>query len=169
MYRAELRFGRLPPVDVTADVRTMPPLQAMYFEVYGSLTRGGAPLGEDAGIEFPHGGVGFAPREAGEYMAALPRPGSGSLFVPFSVYPAREEAIITAADPILMRQIAEAGGGEALSPNQLADLPSKLQEARAMMVTRHETRSAWDRSWVLAAILAALGLEWILRRRWGLV
>ena len=45
IYRAELRFGRLPPVDVMSDVpplqqRPMPPLQAMYFEVHGSLTRG---------------------------------------------------------------------------------------------------------------------------------
>src|SRR5205823_13435321 len=75
-YRAELRFGRLPPVDVTVDVpplqqRTMPTLQAMYFEVYGSLTRGGAPLGDDAGIEFPRGGVGFALRETGEYRGVL--------------------------------------------------------------------------------------------------
>jgi len=75
-YRAELRFGRLPPVDVMSDVpplqqRTMPPLLAMYFEVYGSLTRGGAPLGDDAGIEFPRGGVGFAPRETGEYRGVI--------------------------------------------------------------------------------------------------
>ena len=43
----------------------------MYFEAYGSLTRGGAPLGEDARIDFPHGGVGFAPRETGEYRGVL--------------------------------------------------------------------------------------------------
>ncbi|HXH41917.1 MAG TPA: hypothetical protein VNN08_25055, partial [Thermoanaerobaculia bacterium] len=68
MYRAELRFGRLPPVYEMSDV---PPLQqrpfsvqAYYFEAYGSLTRGGAPLGDDARIAFPHDGVGFAPRGA---------------------------------------------------------------------------------------------------------
>jgi hypothetical protein len=75
MYRAELRFGRLPPVDAMSDV---PPLQqrplqlqAMYFEAYGSLTRGGEPLREDARIDFPHGGVGFAQHETGEYRAVL--------------------------------------------------------------------------------------------------
>jgi len=75
MYRAELRFGRLPPVEVTADIAPlqqvpMPPLQAMYFEVYGSLTRGGAPLGEEAGIAFPYAGLGFSPRE-GEYRGVV--------------------------------------------------------------------------------------------------
>jgi hypothetical protein len=75
MYRAELRFGRLPPVDVMSDV---PPLQqrplllqARYFEVYGSLTRGGEPLDEDARIEFPQGGVGFGTRGTGEYRGVL--------------------------------------------------------------------------------------------------
>jgi hypothetical protein len=76
MYRAELRFGRLPPFDVIEDVpplqqRPMAPLQAKYFEVYGSLTRGGEPLHEDARIEFPHDGVGFAPRDAGEYRGVI--------------------------------------------------------------------------------------------------
>ncbi|MEA2328132.1 MAG: hypothetical protein QOE68_3091 [Thermoanaerobaculia bacterium] len=75
MYRAELRFGRLPPVEVMSDV---PPLQqrpvqlqAQYFEAYGSLTRGGAPLSEDARIEFPGGGVGFSLRDTGEYRGVV--------------------------------------------------------------------------------------------------
>jgi hypothetical protein len=75
MYRAELRFGRLPPVDVISDV---PPLQqrpiqlqAQYFEVYGSLTRSGEPLPDDARIEFPGGGVGFAVRDTGEYRGVI--------------------------------------------------------------------------------------------------
>ncbi|MEA2417139.1 MAG: hypothetical protein QOI58_3796 [Thermoanaerobaculia bacterium] len=74
-YRAELRFGRLPPVDVMSDV---PPLQqrpiqlqAQYFEAYGSLTRGGAPLDDDATINFPGGGLGFAPRKTGEYRGVV--------------------------------------------------------------------------------------------------
>jgi hypothetical protein len=75
MYRAELRFGKLPPVDVMSDV---PPLQqrpiqlqAQYFEAYGSLTRGGAPLDDDATITFPGGGVGFALRKTGEYRGVV--------------------------------------------------------------------------------------------------
>jgi hypothetical protein len=74
-YRAELRFGRLPPADAITEVpalRQRPfSLQANYFEAYGSLTRGGEPLGEDAQIVFPAGGVGFATRETGEYRAVL--------------------------------------------------------------------------------------------------
>jgi hypothetical protein len=74
LYRAELRFGRLPPVDALADVPPLQqrpfPLQIRYFELYGTLTRGGVPLDDDARIEFPTG-VGFATREKGEYRGVV--------------------------------------------------------------------------------------------------
>lgn len=75
MYRAELRFGRLPPVDAMADVPPLQqrpfPVQAQYFEAYGSLTRGGEPLRDEARIEFPHDGGGFALRDTGEYRGVV--------------------------------------------------------------------------------------------------
>jgi hypothetical protein len=76
LYTAELRFGKLPPVTITEKVpplqqRPMSPLQAYYLTAYGSLTRGGAPLGEDARLEFPSAGIGFSLRESGEYHAVL--------------------------------------------------------------------------------------------------
>jgi hypothetical protein len=75
MYRAELRFGRLPPIDAMVDVPPLQqrpfPLQAMYYKAYGSLTRGGEPLRDDARIEFPHDGVGFALRDTGEYRGVV--------------------------------------------------------------------------------------------------
>ena len=78
LYRAELRFGRLPPTVVTTQVAPLQQqpirLQAFYLQAYGSLTRGGKPLGEDARIEFPHGGVGFVARDSDEYHAVLTEP-----------------------------------------------------------------------------------------------
>ncbi len=77
-YHAELTFGRLPPV--SAMVTTVPakqvsvPLHAAYFGLFGSLTKGDAPLGKDASLQFRGGGIGFAPMETGEYHAALPAP-----------------------------------------------------------------------------------------------
>jgi hypothetical protein len=83
MYRAELRFGRLPPIDAVSDI---PPLQqrpfslqAQYFEVYGTLTRGGEPLRDDVRIDFPSDGLGFAMRETGEYRGVLTRKASQSM------------------------------------------------------------------------------------------
>jgi hypothetical protein len=73
-YKAELRYGKLPPV---ASTITLAPLEqrplnavAQYLRAYGSLTRGGRALDGDARIEFPAGGIGFA-RAGQEYAAVL--------------------------------------------------------------------------------------------------
>jgi hypothetical protein len=126
----------------------------------------------------------FKPKLPGEYLAHLSsssppsprrggagggvRPGSDVL-VPFTVFHTREEDIITAADPELMRQIAQASGGETLSIQELDELPQKLKVAHALLTIRTEPRPAWDRWWVLASLLGALSLEWLLRRRMGLL
>lgn len=78
MYRAEMRFGNLPPVHAAEEanggqIRNLH-LQAWYLTLYGSLTRGGESLGEDATIQFPAGGVGFASRESPDYHAVLLMP-----------------------------------------------------------------------------------------------
>ena len=73
-YRAEFRFGRLPPLGTW---RRVGPLQVArlnlfveYEEVYGSLTKGGEPLGEDATITFPTG-VAFAAEKSEEYRGVV--------------------------------------------------------------------------------------------------
>jgi hypothetical protein len=121
----------------------------------------------------------FRPKLPGEYLASLTMGKAGQadslphsrgvVTVPFSVFEGREEDIVTAADPELMRRIAAAGGGEALSLHDLRALPHKLREIHAASITKTEARPAWDRWWVLAGILGALSLEWGLRRRMGLV
>jgi hypothetical protein len=77
-YRAELRFGKLPPSAVTSMLAPLEQqpilLQASYVTAYGSLRRGGQPLGEDARIEFPGGGIGFVAADSDEYHAVLTRP-----------------------------------------------------------------------------------------------
>jgi len=76
-YRAELRFGRLPPVAGGTSILPLQPkdlrLRASYLDVYGSVTLGGKPIGEDVRILFP-GGIGFAPRETEEYRGVLREP-----------------------------------------------------------------------------------------------
>jgi hypothetical protein len=74
-YRAELKFGELPPVGSsvkaepfkTANVRVI----ASYNDLYGSVTFGGEPLGKNAAIEFAGNGIAFATKEKSEYRAAV--------------------------------------------------------------------------------------------------
>ena len=74
-YRAVMHFGKLPPVSSMVSVQALQQspvrLSATYSTVYGSLTLGDEPTGQDATIAFPGGGVGFASKETGEYRAVL--------------------------------------------------------------------------------------------------
>lgn len=75
LYTAEMRYGKLPPSSNfasvaplrTADLRIF----GAYFTAYGSVTRGGEPLGETAEIKF-HTGVGFAPADEDYRVVFVP-------------------------------------------------------------------------------------------------
>jgi hypothetical protein len=74
LYRVDVKYGKLPAVATSALVG---PLQharmSLYLEfdeIYGTVTRGGEPLGEDAVLTFP-AGYGFATAEKSEYRAVL--------------------------------------------------------------------------------------------------
>lgn len=76
-YRAEMRFGTLPPTErvtrLTAFQQANVYLEPFYFELYGSLTRGGEPLGRNASLALPSG-TGFATAEKSEYFAVIEHP-----------------------------------------------------------------------------------------------
>jgi len=78
LYRAELRYGKLPAVSVTSQIAPLSQrplfLNAEYFEAYGNFTRGEKPIGDGARIDFPSDGVGFSARDSGEYRAVLTQP-----------------------------------------------------------------------------------------------
>jgi len=110
----------------------------------------------------------YRPTAPGEYIASVSSIENrrskieNPISCVFTVSPGQEEDLNRSADPDLMRQIAAVGGGEALSPDfRLAPI-----EKRRSGVENPTT--AWDRSWVLASLLALLGLEWWIRRRSGL-
>ncbi|HYI12122.1 MAG TPA: carboxypeptidase-like regulatory domain-containing protein [Thermoanaerobaculia bacterium] len=74
MYRAEMVFGHLPPVSRSVRAAALQQadvwVQARFWDLYGSLTFGGEPLGKEAEIIFPSG-AGFASEETSEYHAAV--------------------------------------------------------------------------------------------------
>ena len=77
MYSAQLRYGKLPPVTSRKGVAPLSVtdlrLFASYADVYGSITRGGEPLGVDANVQFA-GGRGFSLAEKEEYRARFLEP-----------------------------------------------------------------------------------------------
>jgi uncharacterized membrane protein len=82
-----------------------------------------------------------------------------------------------AADPGLLASLAkttESWGGEALYPEELPRLLAKLKEAPKELDVEIETRWTFggqtpDSLGLLAVVVALFGVEWFLRKKWGLV
>jgi hypothetical protein len=69
----------------------------------------------------------------------------------------------------LMEQIAKATGGRAfrLPMSSLPEIP--LNDPPLVEVGRSRDRPLWDRWYYLLAMVALLGTEWMLRRRFGYI
>jgi hypothetical protein len=74
------------------------------------------------------------------------------------------------ADPAVMESLAAMTGGESVPPEQLPELLQRLAEATEELEERTETkRTFWDTWPFLLVLVGLLGVEWFLRKRWGLV
>ncbi|NQT87136.1 hypothetical protein HQ560_10245, partial [bacterium] len=76
---------------------------------------------------------------------------------------------VLSADPAAMERLAEASQGRAVSADDVARLPAIVAEWRAARQMGSRKSTLWDRWWLLGGICAALGAEWFLRRREGLL
>ncbi len=70
-------------------------------------------------------------------------------------------------DQVLDR-IAQLTGGRRVDAAEVPQLRQLLSAAAAAGARRTEQRELWHTPWMLALIVGLLGLEWALRRRWGL-
>jgi uncharacterized membrane protein len=67
----------------------------------------------------------------------------------------------------LLERLALASGGRVIAPGDAAALAASLRDA-VPAATLAVRRDLWHNAWSLLAIVALLGTEWGLRRRWGL-
>ena len=127
------------------------------------------PVGEELGVYQVF--IGALP--VGHYQTQLETVEAGepvTKSVHFDVRPDLREQLEVSARPDLMQRIAEISGGEALAPADLGTLAEKfnthIEQSRPVQYQRN---TAWDRWWVLTAVLVIWSVTWGLRRRTGLV
>jgi uncharacterized membrane protein len=75
------------------------------------------------------------------------------------------------ADPRLnedvLRRVARASGGRYVLARDAAEIPSLL-ESQATDPGTPRLQDLWHQGWIFAAAIMLLGVEWFLRRHWGL-
>ncbi len=135
----------------------------------------------DKGIQPPYAGpvtgadgsaqIALPPLPPGAYRAQVTarRPDgqvAGESEEAFVVAPSGAELQDLAPRPDLLEALAQASGGKKLAEtDSLTGLP--FRDPERVEVGQRTTRPLWDTWPVLAALCALVGLEWVLRRRWG--
>lgn len=93
----------------------------------------------------------------------------GSARARFLVYDQDLELDNAAADISTLENLAATTGGQLIAPDQLNDLFRKLLRTTADLEVRQETKKTfWDTWPFFLALVVPLGIEWYLRKRWGL-
>jgi len=111
------------------------------------------------------------PPTAGVYRVALHTPElkPQTQECGFSTYDVSLERLETSANPMAMAVLAEHTGGEAFKPNQADLLMDKLERRRLATIVPIEPEYIWDKGVILFILLLWAGLEWIVRRKAGLL
>jgi hypothetical protein len=106
----------------------------------------------------------FRPEEAGRYVVRAPVGDRGAAGeAAFQVTAVEVERLERAMQETLLRQVAEASGGEFLGVRDLPDLVERLTGADRTTIERTE-QPLWDLPVVFLALVALMGGEWLLRR-----
>jgi len=139
----------------------------------GAADKGGA---EPVEVEPRSTGGGSYSAEAGPFS-----PGSYSVTLKSNVGSPPEQTMtvevvsasvekrVLSADPALMERLAETSGGKTLEADEVRDMAGVVERWRRERRTSVDKRAVWDRWYVLGALALALGTEWFLRRREGLL
>jgi len=109
----------------------------------------------------------FLPEKTGRYQAVAELP-DGPLQARFIVYSENLEETEVATDAAYLRRLCEASGGRLIKPDELGRLIKELRNEEIDVAPKTRLVSLWDRAWVFYVIGMLLGLDWYLRRRWGL-
>ena len=110
----------------------------------------------------------FLPERAGRYRATVNLPDGTTQESRFIVFTENLEETEVATDTLYLRRLCESSGGRLI---EAADFPRLLKELagqKAEQTPRTVLRPVWNVAWVFYLAGLLFGLDWFLRRRWGL-
>ncbi len=122
------------------------------------------------GAEFAAGEVGDFRVWLGPESSSVPSGSEDALALRvFSVQVPELEKADPRMDEALLRFMAEQSEGAYVRLAALDTLPERIDTVREVVEVRLAQDERWDDPWVLLAVVALLGLEWALRRRWEML
>jgi hypothetical protein len=110
----------------------------------------------------------FVPEQTGRYYAQIKLPDGNTAQLRFMVYDQKPEITELATDIAYLRKLATATGGQLLAAGDLEDLFQRMAPKSEESEVQYDLIPIWNRPWVFYLIAALLGMDWYLRRRWGL-
>ncbi len=87
----------------------------------------------------------------------------------FNAYELDLERLESSANPRLMRLLAEETGGQVLDPLDPDALERLLDRQRQAAVVPPRPRYLWNRGWIMVTMLTWGGVEWLVRKKGGLL
>jgi hypothetical protein len=149
--------AKLPAIELSAEGAATP---ARSFQP--------APFGDEPGVY--RGDFGQLPE--GRYHARLAGAAADdtSQQVVFDVRRYDQEQLDLQARPALMARIAQDSGGAVLGSDPVGELSKAFHDHEAKAhPPQFERSQAWDRPWILLAVLGTWAVSWFVRRSGGLV
>ena len=108
------------------------------------------------------------PERVGRYRASARFPDGTTQDSRFVVFTENQEETEVATDAGGLRRLCESSGGRLLEPADLARLLKELDAERTDRTPISRVRPVWNVAWVFYLTGLLFGLDWFLRRRWGL-
>jgi hypothetical protein len=111
------------------------------------------------------------PAKVGVFEVGIETPGMQPLRQSrrFNVYDTNVERLMTMADPMTLRMLAEHSGGRFYEADQAGDLVNQLRLFRLSQRVPPQLEYIWDQGAIMVLLLVWGGGEWLLRRISGLL
>jgi len=110
----------------------------------------------------------FLPERVGRYRALAKFPDGTTQESRFIVFNENLEETEVTTDVVGLRRLCEASGGRLIEPAELSRLLKELNSEKADVTPKTRLCPIWNVAWVFYLAGLLFGLDWFLRRRWGL-
>lgn len=148
--------------------QTVAGLKSVPLTIYlGDAEAGRADMTANSG-DPGHFAADFLPERIGRYRAVAKFPDGTSQESRFIVYTENLEETEVATDVGYLRRLCESSGGKLIQPGELSRLMQELNNEKADSTPHTRIKPVWNQAWVFYLTVLMLGLDWFLRRRWGL-